>query len=343
MDSSTGKVLISQNSDERRQIASMVKMMTLILVFEEFDRGSISADQDVVASANAAGMGGSQAFLDSGSTYKAGELIKSVVVASANDACVALAEHIGGSVERFVDKMNEKAAELGLRNTNFINCTGLPADGQYSSAFDAAVMLNELINHKEFFDYSRVWMFDFVHPSGRVTELTNTNKLVRFYEGCDGGKTGYTEGALSCLAATAKRGDTRLISVILASPTAKERNAEVGKMFDYGFANFETKKPVSGGVKLEGVLAEVKGGKFETAEVAPEKDYLYLVKKGERPEFSYKTELNKLKAPVAKGACAGKLIIMLGGEAVGEVNLITTSAISKVSYLDIINRMIEKW
>ena len=192
MDAESGTIITEKNPTERVPIASMVKIMTLNIAFEEIEAGRLGYDDDVTASEYATSMGGSQAFLDTGSTYKVGELIKSIVVASANDSCVAIAEHISGSVPAFVERMNSTAGAWGMENTNFVNCTGLPAPNGYSSAGDAAIMFRRLIGHKDFFEFANVWMFDFVHPSGRVTQLSNTNKLVRFYEGCDGGKTGFT-------------------------------------------------------------------------------------------------------------------------------------------------------
>ena len=211
----SGEVLFEHNADEKRPIASMVKIMTLLLCFENADSGKFSFDDMITVSQRAASMGGSQAFLDAGSAYMAEDLVKSIVIASANDSCVAMAEHIGGSVEGFVNLMNKRADELGMQDTVFVNCTGLPAAGQFSTAKDVSKMFRELIGHKKYFEYSGVWMEDFQHPGGRVTGLTNTNKLIRQYNGCDGGKTGYTSEAMHCLAATAKRGDMRLISVVV--------------------------------------------------------------------------------------------------------------------------------
>ena len=191
IDSETGTVVYEKNTRERLQIASMVKIMTLGLAFDEIERREIPFDSIVTASENAAAMGGSQAFLDANADYKLDELLKSIVVASANDSCVAVAEYLYGSVEAFVAAMNERAQKLGLTDTKFVNCTGLPQAGQYSCAADVAAMFKLLTEHERFFDYAKVWMYDFRHPSGRVTGLTNTNKLIKFYEGCDGGKTGY--------------------------------------------------------------------------------------------------------------------------------------------------------
>ena len=189
IDYATGSVISAKNENERLQIASMMKIMTALLTFEEIDAGRLSFEDDVFISENAHSQGGSQVFLDAGATQKVGQLLESVIVASANDSCVALAEHIGGSVENFVAKMNARAKELKMENTHFANCTGLPASENFSCAKDVAIMTRALVSHPEYFNFSGVWLKDFEHQSGRKTTMTNTNKLVRFYKGCDGGKT----------------------------------------------------------------------------------------------------------------------------------------------------------
>ena len=217
VDYATDTVLYARNENERLPIASMVKIMTSLLTLEAVERGDISLDDDVEISQNSASMGGSQVFLDAGTTHKAGELLKTVIVASANDSCVALAEHISGSVENFVAKMNARAKELGMNDTSFKNCTGLPAAESFSSAKDVSVMFRQLVKHKEYFEYAKIWLEDYKHPDGRTTTITNTNKLVRFYQGCDGGKTGFTSEAKFCLCATAKKSDMRVVAVVIGA------------------------------------------------------------------------------------------------------------------------------
>lgn len=342
MDYNTGKIIYNQNPNDRHPIASMVKMMTLNLAFEAIDSGKISLEEETVASANAASMGGSQAFLDAGSPYKVEELIKSIIIASANDSCVAIAEMLSGSVENFVLEMNKKAEEWGLSDTYFVNCTGLPAPNQYSCANDAAIMLRHLISHKKFFEFSSIWMYDFVHPSGRITGLTNTNKLVRFYEGCDGGKTGFTSEALSCLAATAKRGSTRLIAVAIGAPDAKTRNAEVSKMFNYGFGNFETKQIIFKEKALDDVY-NVINGKTETVKVYPAEDYFYFGRKGEAGEPVITYRVDEIKAPVNSGDKVGELEINIADNEPVIIPLTIRENIEKASYLDIVNDFIGNW
>ena len=237
MDFSTKTCLFSKEEDKRLPIASMCKIMTLLLAFEAIDAGALSFEEELMISERAASMGGSQVFLEANAKYPVKELIKSIVVCSANDSCVAMAEKIAGSEELFVEKMNARAVALGANNTLFANCTGLPKQPQYSCAKDVALMLKELLNHKEYYEFGKVWMDKFQHPEGRYTEISNTNKLVRFYDGCDGGKTGFTNEAGFCLAATAKRDNTRVISVVIGEENSAPRFEDVKTMFNYAFAN----------------------------------------------------------------------------------------------------------
>lgn len=342
MDFDTGTVIYENNATKRQPIASMVKIMTLLLSFEEADSGRLDYDADIVVSQNAASMGGSQAFLDANSSYKVNDLLQSIVVASANDSCVAMAEHISGSVEAFVEKMNEKAKSLGMENTHFVNCTGLPAEGQYCCAKDVAAMSRELFGHKKFFEYSGVWMYDFQHPGGRTTRLTNTNKLIRAYEGCDGGKTGFTNEAMSCLSATAKRGDTRLMSIVIGAADSKKRNAEVCKLLNYGFANYETKEIVKGGEKLPEVL-QVRNGKTAEVEARFKNSYYCFDKKTNKSDYAVTYEMGEIAAPVRDGDTVGKVIVSKDGEAVGEVEIVACGDVEKMGYIDIVDDFIAKW
>ena len=213
MDFSTNSVIFAKNEKENLPIASMCKIMTLILTFDAISAGELGIDEEIFVSERAASMGGSQVFLEKNAKYPVRELLKSIVVCSANDSCVAIAERVAGSEELFTDRMNDKAKALGATDTVFANCTGLPKEPQYSCAKDVAIMLKELLSHEEYYQFGKVWLDKFNHPKGRFTEITNTNKLVRFYDGCDGGKTGFTNQAGFCLAATAKRNGLRVISV----------------------------------------------------------------------------------------------------------------------------------
>lgn len=235
MEPQTGQVILEHNADETRPVASVTKLMTLLLTFEALENGSISLRDSVVCSPNAAGMGGSQALLDAGSTYKLEDLLKSTIIASANDAAVALAEHIAGTEQAFVDRMNSRAQALGMSSTVYRNCTGLPDSDQHTTARDIATLSREMTKHPDYYQYSTVWMDTLTHPGGRTTDLTNTNRLIRFYPGCDGFKTGSTNEARYCIAATAKQGDMRLIAVVLGSPASLTRFNEARKLLEYGF------------------------------------------------------------------------------------------------------------
>ena len=263
VDSESGTVMYAKNENDRRPIASMVKIMTALLTFEAVERGELSLSENVFVSENASGMGGSQVFLDADTEHPASQLIKAVIVCSANDACVALAERIAGSVEGFVADMNARASELGMADTHFANCTGLPAADGFSTARDVSVMFRELIKHPEYFEYSRIWLEDYVHPDGRTTSMTNTNKLVRFYNGCDGGKTGFTAEAKFCLAATAERNGMRPVAVVLGGESSKERFAAVSSMLDHAFGAYERRTVVRAGDILDRTL-EVRAGKKRT-------------------------------------------------------------------------------
>lgn len=336
-----GQVLYEHNATEKRPIASMTKIMTLLRVYDAIDSGKVSLTDDVVVSARAASMGGSQVFLDANSTYKLENLIKSIVICSANDSCVAVAEHIDGSVENFVDKMNAKAKELGLVATNFENCTGLPAVSQYSCAKDVATMFVNLITHPHYFECANIWMEDFVHPSGRVTGMTNTNKLVRFYDGCDGGKTGYTSEAQHCLSATAKRGDTRVIAVVVGAPDSKTRFKEVSDMFNYAFANYESKVYVNRGANIGEI--QVTGGKEHSIQIEAADKLVAFGKKGISDcTVEYEIDAN-VKAPAKKGDKVGVAKLLDGaGTTLKEVDVVVSSDVAAKTYWDYVKDFISK-
>ncbi|MBE7089729.1 MAG: D-alanyl-D-alanine carboxypeptidase [Clostridiales bacterium] len=343
MDKDSKSVIFEKNSEDKKPIASMCKIMTLLLCFEELDSGNISLNDNIFVSEVASGMGGSQIFLESGASYQVSELIKGIVVASANDACVAMAEKICGSESAFVNKMNEKAMELGMNNTNFVNCTGLPKAGQYSTAKDVAIMFSELLEHKDYYQFSRIWMDTIKHPKDRVTEISNTNKLIKFYEGCDGGKTGYTSEAGHCLCASAIRNGLRFISVVISAPDSKTRFKEVSEMFNYGFANYNNKILVDNKNPLE-IPVEIKGGKKENVSVLAEKPLYLFSKKGEERnvEIDFKPNQN-VKAPVLKGDILGKLTVYENGVEIASVNAVASETILKATYLDQIKNVIINW
>ena len=304
-DSKSGRVLYAKDENEKHEIASMVKIMTATLTFEALERGELSLEEEIVVSPEAAGLGGSQKFLDAGERYQVGDLNKGVVIASANDASVALAERISGSHEAFVNKMNARARELGMNNTRFCCATGLPDSGeQYSTAKDVNVMTRDLMKHKAYYDYAGIWMEDFVHPSGRTTQLVNTNKLIRNYSGCVGGKTGFTDEAGFCLSACAERKGVRVVATLIGGRDSKTRFAEVSGMFNYAFANFENVKAVTAGEELGSVA--VRGGKVKSVPYGGAADVGALLKNGETlppPELKLP---EKIKKPISRGEAHGR-------------------------------------
>ena len=343
VDSATGTEMYSSRSDDRLPIASMVKIMTTLLALESVDRGELSLDEMVPVSDVAASMGGSQVFLDSGKEYKAGELIKSIIVASANDSCVAMAERLSGSVEGFVKDMNERAKALGMNNTNFVNCTGLPAPESYSSAKDVSIMFRELIKHPKYFEYAGIWLEDFVHPDGRTTSMTNTNKLVRFYNGCDGGKTGFTSEAKFCLSATAERNGLRVVAVVIGADSSKERFASVSNLFGYAFSNYSAKVIQSKDDCVENSI-RVLGGREKGISVAVKEDFKALVKKGDDGE--YKVHFNlpaTVKAPIVRGGEVGKAYLTRNGEVIGECPVVSVVDVEKARYSDTLKHICDEW
>lgn len=331
-DFASGTEVLSQNGTERLPIASMCKIMTLLLSFEAADRGELGYDELVTASARAAGMGGSQVFLGEGLSYTVSDLLKSVAVCSANDSCVALAERIAGSEGAFVERMNERAKELGANDTLFANCTGLPLETQYSCARDVSLMLRELLLHEKYFTYSRTWLEDFVHPDGRTIQMTNTNKLVRNYEGCDGGKTGFTNQAGFCLAATAKRGETRLVSVVIGAESSKGRFEAVKSLFDYGFSAYETRTILN--TEEIGERAKVIGSKVKELPVAAERPLTVFCKRGEKGNYSVEFSVCPLRAPVEAGTEAGCAALYRDGVEIGRTRLLTLGGAEAYSYGD---------
>lgn len=336
--SEDGQVLAEHNATEHRPIASMTKIMTLLCVYDALDDNKISLDDQVCVSERAASMGGSQVFLEQGGTYTVNNLIKSVVVCSANDSCVALAEHVSGSVESFVKTMNEKCAELGLVDTHFDNCTGLPEVSQYSCAKDVSVMLRNLVKHPHYFSCSRIWMEDFAHPGGRVTGMTNTNKLVRFYQGCDGGKTGFTSEAGHCLAATAVRNGMRVFAVVVGATDSKTRFKEVSDMFNYAFANYEQKVYLADNEKVGDI--DVVGGKAKSAEVVSDGQLTFFGKKGQSACTVTMEQLDHIQAPVRKGDIIGTARLLRDGEEVASVKLVAACGVEAKSYLDYVKEIV---
>lgn len=328
----SGKVLLEDNSHEKLPIASVTKLMTILLTLEEIERGNLSTTDKIMVSTTASGMGGSQIFLDANCEYELGELLKSVIVASANDSSVALAEHISGSETNFVRLMNERADMLEMNDTNYANCTGLPSVDGYSSAYDQAILLNQVLNHDLYHEYSSIWLEDFAHPSGRTTQMTNTNKLSRFYDGCIGGKTGSTNQAKYCLAVGAKRGDLELIAVVLGAENSKDRFKLASDMLNYGFENFSA-VTIFSDADLNGKTIKIKGQNRETSLMA-EREFTLVCDKNTRPNFSINYNLPSSLKSVKKGDIVGNAEIVVDGVIVDTINILSAETHNESSIWD---------
>lgn len=342
VDYASGEVVYENNADEKLQVASIVKLMTTLLTIEEIEAGKLSLDDMLTATENAAGMGGSQVFIDPFVKYNVGDMLKGVIVASANDAAVALSEHIAGSEANFVKRMNKKAKELGMTNTLYANSTGLPAPEEYSTARDTATILKEVIKHDIYHKYSKIWMDELVHPSGRKTEVVNTNKLSRYYQGCDSGKTGFTDEAGYCLVASAKREGLRFIAVSLGAKDTKTRFANVTNLLNYAFANFENKLVLEAESAIKQI--EVKMSKNSVAAVFAKEPFYILNKKGE--EISYELQYNlptSVKAPLANGDSVGSVTVIKDGKVVAEIDLIVKQDHAKFTFKDAFGTIVNNW
>lgn len=305
----TGKIIFEKNSNERLEPASMTKIMTLLLTFEAIDNGRVSLDDTVNISKRAADMGGSQMFLEAGSNIRLEEIIKGVSIASANDGAIALAEFIGGSVENFVDMMNKKAEDLGLSNTHFANPHGLHADNHYSSAYDMAIMASNLISHEKVLNYTSIYEDYFNKPDGSRTWLVNTNKLVRFLEGVDGLKTGYTSEAGYCLTATAKKGNVRYITVVMGEPSSDIRSSETANMLNYAFNSFKLNTILDKSQELGTIYIDK--SKQKTAKIIVKNPVTELIsKEKDIPNYTYNLKVEKITAPIKAGTKVGTVEIL---------------------------------
>lgn len=334
MDAESGKILYEKNIDEKLPMASMTKIMSMLLIMEQIDNGSLSYDDKVLISENASGMGGSQVFLQAGEEYTVNDLLKCIAVSSANDAVVAMAEKISGSVDAFVSLMNEKAQELGLKNTHFANPHGLDNENHYSTAYDMAVMARELLKHEDILKYTSIYEDYLTKPDGSSIWLVNTNRLVRFYDGVDGLKTGYTTEAGYCLTATAKRQDLRLISVVMKSPSAEERSSDTSTLLSYGFNSFKSNVIYSKEDSL-GKLA-VEKGKVKEVDVYLKEDATEILSVTEKPtNYTFNIKVDKIIAPVKSGTIIGTAeIIDNEGNIIDEVEVIVKEDIKKAGFFD---------
>ena len=339
IDAKTGEILFEKNSHEKIAPASMTKMMSMLVIVEAIEDGVLNWNDTVTVSENASSMGGSQILLETGEQMKVKDLFKGVAVASGNDAVVALAEATYGTVDEFVKKMNEKTLELNLKDTNFKNPHGLDDANHYSSAHDMAMIAKELVKHKKVLEFTSIYEDYLRKGTNREFWLVNTNKLVRFYNGVDGLKTGYTKEAGYCLTATASKNDMRLIAVAMGEPTSALRNSEISSMLDYGFAQYKSTIIINQNKTIKEV--NVEKAKTKKVEIIPVDDVSILTKKTEKiGNITYSVKLDKVVAPIKKGNIVGKLLVKEDGKKIKEVNLTVKKDIEKANFIELYLRYI---
>lgn len=338
VDFNTGKVLYSKNENEPLAMASMTKVMSMLLIMEKIDDGSLKYDDIVEISTEASSMGGSQIFLNPGDKYKVIDLLKGIAMASANDAVVALAEKTYGSKEHFIEAMNKKTESLGLKNTHFVNVHGLDEEGHYSSAYDMSVMARELLKHEKILDFTRVYEEYLTKPDGSQIWLVNTNKLVRFYDGVDGLKTGFTQKAGYCLTATGKKNNLRLISVVMGEESIEKRSSDTVKLLNYGFNTFKVnliknKSEILGKVNVQ-------KGKKENVDVVLVNDLIELLNASDKPSnYKFKILVDKITAPVKKGDVIGKVKVLNDNDIlISEVDITVNENVLKANLWDLFKR-----
>ena len=350
VEAETGTVIFEKNADEQRPVASVTKLMTLLLTFEALEEGTVSLEDQVTVSRAAAGQIGSQALLDAGAVYSLKELLKSTIIASANDSAYALAEYLAGtetdfagSEAAFVQRMNERAQELGMTDTVYVNCTGLPVEGQHTTARDVALLSCQMCTHPEYFTYGAVWMDTLTHPSGRVTDLTNTNRLVRFYDGCDGLKTGSADDSKYCLSCTAEKNGMRLIAVVLGASASQTRFNEARAMLDYGFNGYKRVTVLQKGDRL-GQKVKVHLGMQDEVDAAAGSGLSMLIKLGQEKQLSLEVELpEEVEAPLKAGDALGVLRVKLGDRVVARLAAVAAEDVGMPGLLEGFLRLLTNW
>ena len=343
VEAQTGTVIFEKDADERRQVASVTKLMTLLICLEKLEAGEISLEDPVTVSPTAAGQIGSQALLDANATYTLEQLLHATIIASANDAACALAEYMAGTEAAFAELMNQRAQELGMNDTYYVNSTGLPDSAQYTTARDVAVLACEVCRHELYFEHASVWMDTLTHPSGRTTDLTNTNRLVRFYDGCDGLKTGSADVSKYCLVATAQKNGLRLIAIVLGTPVSQTRFDEARAMMDYGFASYRRVTLLQTG-DLLGKTVRVRLGMQEELEAAAGSGVSMLLRPGQEKQLSLEVELpQEITAPVAKGDTLGVVRVLLNGEVIARLPAVASQDVGMPGLLEGFVRLFANW
>ena len=340
MEVSTGKIIYEKNSNEKFAPASVTKVMTMLLTMEHIDSGKIKFDDKVTVSENAKKMGGSSMLLDTGEVRTVEDLIKGIGIASGNDAAVAMAEYLGGSESNFVDMMNDRAKELGMVNTTFKNCTGLPVDGHISTAYDISIMSRELLKHPDILKYTSTYMETISEGRKTPIELVNHNKLVRFFQGCDGLNTGFTNEAKYCISATAVKDGVRVLSVIMGAPTYKIRNRDASMLMNYGFSKFESKKLCEKDSDIKQIPMNKKGDKFIIAKA--KENLVVTCPKGDGDKIESKIVLDESKTKFKEGENVGFCEYYLDGELIGVVELYSDRDMKKGNIIDNIKGIFTK-
>ena len=340
IEATTGKIIYEKNVHERYAPASMTKIMSMILIMEEIEKGNLKWNETLTTSSNASSMGGSQIFLQANEKMSVKDLFKGVAIGSANDATVVFAERIAGTEDKFVEKMNQKAKELGLKDTNFKNATGLDEANHYSSAYDMAFMARELVKHEKIFEFTTIYEDYLRQNTDNKFWLVNTNKLIKTYEGADGLKTGYTKEAGYCLTATANKNRMRLIGTIMGASDSKTRNSNMMTLLDYGYNSYEMQVEVKKGDVISN--KKITKAKNQNVKIVPKKDASVLIKRGEEKEaLNYEIKLDKIKLPIKKGQRVGILKLKDGNKVVSKVELTVKNDIKKASIIEIYRRSLK--
>ncbi|TDT61918.1 D-alanyl-D-alanine carboxypeptidase family protein [Fonticella tunisiensis] len=342
MEYDSGKIIFEYNSHDKLAPASVTKIMTMLLAMEAVDSGKVKLSDKVTVSERAKSMGGSTMFLETGEIRTLEELIKGVAIESANDAAVAIAEFLGGTEEEFVKMMNKRARELGMKDTNFVNSMGFHDPNHYTSAHDVAIMSRELLKHRKILDYTTIWMETISEGRKSPFTLTNRNKMIKRYSGCDGLKTGYTSEAKYCISATAKRGNIRFIAVIMGADSWKDRNAQAERLMDYGFAKYESVNVIKKGE----VIQEIKMPKSipEKVNLIAKEDLNVVFEKGTKAQISKKIDIKEnVKLPLKKGDVVGSIKAIEGDKIYGEIPLVIDCDVNRMTFPDALKKAFKSW
>lgn len=342
MEFSTGKIIYENNSHEKLAPASVTKVMTMLLTMEAITSNQIKLSDKVTISTRAKAMGGSTMYLETGEMRTIEELLKGVAIESANDAAVALSEFVGGSEEGFIQRMNERAKELGMNDSSFVNSTGFYDENHYTSAHDVAIMSRELLKHSKILDYTTIWMETITEGRKEPFTLVNRNKMIKAYPGCDGLKTGFINESKYCIAATAKRGDIRFISVIMGAPSWKERNEMAGKLMDYGFSKFQSVKLAKKGDLVKEI--SIPKCKPEKVGVIVKEDLDVVFEKGNKVNVEKRVNINNnIKLPISKGTVIGSIEAVEGDKILNREDIIIDEDLKKINFFDTLGRILRSW